>query len=50
MEPIDRSDLEAAKALEANIKLWSEPTQEWQYIGASDKQEKEYEVFCNSKM
>lgn len=48
MEPIDRNDLEAAKALEANVKLWSEPTQDWQYIGTSDLAEKQFDAFCNN--
>jgi len=49
MEPTDPQDLESVNALNYNVKLWSEPTQEWEHIGTSDLAEKEYEVFCRQQ-
>ena len=40
MEPTDYDDPENIKVLEFLVKNWSEPTQAWEHIGASDLEKK----------
>jgi|SRR3990170_8602297 len=46
MEPIDKNDIDLLKAFKENMRGWSEPDQEWEYIGTSDLDEAKYQTWC----
>ena len=48
MEPINKMDIEFRKALNANMRNWTVPDQEWEYLGTSDYDEAVFNTWCSS--
>jgi hypothetical protein len=48
MEPINKMDIEFSKALDANMRNWTVPDQEWEYLGTSDYDEAVFNTWCSS--